>query len=148
MNNKDKKTITSLILSAVAIIISIAAIVLCLTQRGSGMSGISKTDTQYVLYLGVNDKITDQPVYSHDEARRVLEDILARRIGGYTVVEADGGWTGDDNVVYQGYTLVIYLSDTTTEKVHALCDELLERFDQSCILINTNKSGSEFYRGR
>lgn len=144
----EKKTIISLTLSTVAICISVTAIVLCLVQRADGKAGILKTDdVQYVLYLGVDDKNTDEPVYSHDDAKKVLEEILARRMGGYTVLEAEGGWVGDDNVEYQGYTLVIYLEDTTPEKVHALCDELLVKFDQSCILIKTDNSATEFYRG-
>ena len=149
MKMKDKKTTISLILSTVAICTSVAAIVFCLMTKGGGNAVVSETDdVQYVLYLGVDDKNTDKPVYSHDDARSVLEEILARRMGGYTVLEADGGWVGDDNVEYQGYTLVIYLDDTTREKVHELCDELLERFDQSCILINTNRSDTEYYSGR
>ena len=144
----EKKTDISLILSIAAICISVAAIALCLVQSfGNRSKMIEKDDVQYVLYLGVDDRNTGKPVYSHDDAKKVLEEILAKRMGGYTVLEAEGGWVGDDNTEYQGYTLVISLSDTTPEKVHALCDELLERFDQSCILIKTDKSTTQFYRG-
>ena len=73
----EKKTIISLTLSTVAICISVVAIVLCLVQRADGKAGVLKTDdVQYVLYLGVDDKNTDEPVYSHDDAKNLLEEIL------------------------------------------------------------------------
>ena len=143
---RDKRTTVAIVLSVLAICISVAAIVLGLTLRMSGVSADTKAgDVQYVLYLGINDKDTDEPVFTHEEAKIVLQEILARRMGGYTLQEAEGGWIGDDKEEHQGYTLVISLSDTTIEKVHALCDELLERFDQSSILIQTNRTVTEFY---
>ena len=76
-----------------------------------------KTDVQYVLYLGTNDKDTNKPVFTQAEAVEKAKDILIRHFGGYTIQEAHGGWI-DDGKVYQEYTIVIYLSDTTSEKVH------------------------------
>ena len=34
----------------------------------------------------------------------------------------------DEGTEYQEYTLVIYLSDTTIEDVHKLCDELIDKY--------------------
>ena len=104
-------------------------------------------DIQYVLYLGTNDKDTNEPVYAPDEAKEKVKEILIRDFGGYTIQEANGGWIGDDGKEYQEYTLVIYLSDTTQDQVHAACDELIEVFDQSSILIQENKTQTEFYSG-
>ena len=42
---------------------------------------------------------------------------------------------------------MIYLSDTTLEKVHAVSDELLTVFNQSSILIQANETTTEFYEG-
>ena len=53
------------------------------------------------------------------------KDILIRNFGGYTIQEAHGGWI-DGNTEYQEYTLVICLSDTTPDKVHAAADEMIE----------------------
>ena len=55
-----------------------------------------------------------------------------------------GGWM-DQDTEYQEYTLVIYLSDTTLDAVHAAADELVETFRQSSILIQTNPTKTEFY---
>ena len=97
-------------------------------------------DVQYVLYLGTNDKDTNEPVYTPKEAKDLLKDILNERMGGYTIQEANGGWIGDDGTEYQEYTLVIYLSDTSIEKVHALCDELIQKYNQSSVLTQSNKT--------
>ena len=75
-----------------------------------------------------------------------VKDILIRHFGGYTIQEASGGWI-DEGTVYQEYTLVIYLSDTTEEAVHAAADEMIETFRQSSVLIQTNPTRTEFYSG-
>ena len=105
------------------------------------------SDVQYVLYVGTNDKDTNKPVFTQSEAMETAKEILIRRFGGYTIQEASGGFI-DGNTVYQEYTLVLYLSDTTEDEVHAAADELLETFRQKAILIQTIPSTSEFYTGR
>ena len=107
-------------------------------------AGEGTGDVQYVLYLGTNDKDTNKPVFTEAEAMEKLRDILIRHFGGYTVQEAKGGWV-DEGTVYQEYTLVIYLSDTTLEKVHAAADEMIATFRQSSVLIQENPTRTEFY---
>ncbi len=104
-------------------------------------------DIQYVMYLGTNDKDTNKPVFTQEEAKEKAREILIRHFGGYTLQEANGGWVDEDGTVYQEYTLVIYLSSTTAEKVHAAADELIETFHQSSVLIQANPTTTEFYSG-
>ena len=101
---------------------------------------------QYVLYLGTNDKDTNKPVFTQAEALEKLKDILIRNFGGYTIQEAHGGWINDGKE-YQEYTLVIYLSDTTIDRIHAAADEMIEAFHQSSVLIQENPTRTEFYSG-
>ena len=101
-------------------------------------------DVQYVLYLGTNDKDTNKPVFTQAEALDKAKDILLRHFGGYTIQEAHGGWI-DNDTEYQEYTLVIYLSDTTLDRVHAAADEMIEVFHQSSVLIQENPTRTEFY---
>ena len=105
-------------------------------------------DVQYVLYLGTNDKDDGTPVFTQAEAIEKARDILIKHFGGYTIQEAFGGWLGDNDMLYQEYTLVIHLSDTTPDAVHAAADELLQTFNQSSILIQTNPTQTEFYSGK
>ena len=105
------------------------------------------SDVQYVLYLGTNDKDTNTPVFTQAEAMERAREILLRNFGGYTIQEARGGWI-DGGKEYQEYTLVISLSDTTPEKVHAAADELISVFRQSSVLIQENPTKTEFYAGK
>ena len=103
-------------------------------------------DVQYVLYLGTNDKDTNTPVFTAEEAMEKAREILVDHFGGYTIQEAHGGWAFDGKL-YQEYTLVIYLSDTTLEEVHAAADDLVETFNQSSVMIQANPTTTEFYSG-
>lgn len=114
------------------------------TEAGENASEFR--DFQYVLYLGTNDKDTNTPVFTEFQAMEKAQEILLRRFGGYTIQEARGGWI-DEGTEYQEYTLVIYLSDTTLDKVHEAAAELLETFHQSSILIQQNPTRTEFYSG-
>ena len=105
-----------------------------------------KQDVQYVLYLGTNDKDTNKPVFDPEESKKKAEEILIKHFGGYTIQEANGGWE-DNGTRYEEYTLVIYLSDTTKESVHAAASEMIRTFNQSSVLIQENKTTTEFYTG-
>ena len=103
-------------------------------------------DIQYVMYLGTNDKDTNEPVFTPEEAKKQAEKILIEHFGGYTIQEANGGWL-DGDTVCQEYTLVIYLSDTDLDHVHAAADDLIPVFRQSSVLIQANQTTTEFYAG-
>ncbi len=104
-------------------------------------------DIQYVMYLGTNDKDTNTPVFSPDQAKEEAEKILLDHFGGYTIQEANGGWI-DGDTVYTEYTLVIYLSDTDLASIHAAADEMIKVFNQSSVLIQANTTTTEFYAGQ
>ncbi len=101
-------------------------------------------DVQYVMFLGTNDKDSNSPVFSKEEAKEKAADILVDHFGGYTIQEANGGWK-DGETLYREYTLVIYLSDTTLDEVRAAADDLIKVFNQSSILIQENETTTEFY---
>ena len=42
---------------------------------------------------------------------------------------------------------MIYLSDTTLDKIHAAVDEMLTVFNQSSVLIQANPTRTEYYSG-
>ena len=136
-------------LGIVVAVLSIVAICLSLFAM-TQVNGISKkdaSDVQYVMYLGTNDKDTNEPVFTHDEAKKEAEEILIDHFGGYTIQDADGGWKDGDKV-FTEYSLVIYLSDTDKESVHAAADEMIKKFHQSSVLIQENQTTTEFYEGQ
>lgn len=104
-------------------------------------------DIQYVLYIGTNDKDTNEPVFDEEEARARAEAILTEHFGGFTIQDARGGWRNDDGSIAHEYTIVVYLSDTTLDEVHAACDDIVSEFNQSAILIQQDLTTTEFYAG-
>jgi hypothetical protein len=106
-----------------------------------------EADTEYVLYLGTNDKDTNEPVFTREESMQRAKDILIKNFGGYTIQEAEGGWIDDDGTEYQEYTLVIHLYDTDEDTVHAVCREFIDEFHQSSVLISRSTLSREFYSG-
>lgn len=130
-------------MSVIAIILSGFSLITSL-RKGEGSS--AGQDIQYVMYLGTNDKDTADPVFTPEEAKKKAEEILLDHFGGYTIQEANGGWV-DGGKVYVEYTLVIYLSDTTLDDVHAAADDMIRAFNQSSVLIQANTTVTEFYSG-
>ena len=140
------KKIVSIIVALCLVSVCLSAVTLVLVlKKPAPAEPAAQTDIQYVLYLGTNDKDTNQPVFAPEKAKETLKNILIRHFGGYTIQEANGGWIGDDGTTYQEYTLVIYLSDTKLDNVHTVCDELIRVFHQSSVLIQSNQTTTEFY---
>jgi len=135
-----KITVALIVIMILSICVSITDIVVSFVAREK-----DDWDIQYVMYVGTNDKDTNEPVYTPDEAKKKADEILIKHFGGYTIQEANGGWVDDDGTVYHEYSVVIYLSDTTKEKVKAAADEFIKEFNQSSVLIQSNKTQTEFY---
>ena len=146
----ERKTgIITLIVAIVALCTACASLIIVLCSRPAVEAQTNaQKDVQYVLYVGTNDKDTAQPVYPPAEALEKAKALLISRFGGYTVQEAHGGWIADDGTVFQEYTIMIHLSDTTADAVHTLCDDLIKLFNQSTILIHENETKTEFYSGK
>ena len=143
----NKKTgIVAIALGALAVLLSVIALIVAGKPAVPAASEPKVGDTQYVLYLGTNDKDTNAPVYTPEQAKIKAEEILLRHFGGYTIQEANGGWI-DGETVYREYTLVIFLSDTDIAHVHAAADEMIREFNQSSVLIQANRTTTEFYAG-
>jgi hypothetical protein len=145
----NKKTgMIALVLSALALVLACAALFVASGSRAAAPAAPAPAegDIQYVLYLGTNDKDSNEPVFTPEEAKEQAKKILVDHFGGYTIQEASGGWL-DGETMYQEYTLVIYLSDTDLEQVHAAADEMIRVFRQSSVLIQANRTVTEFYSG-
>ncbi|MCR4891138.1 MAG: hypothetical protein K5989_02995 [Lachnospiraceae bacterium] len=135
----NKKGLAALVIAIIALCLSAVNLTMTLKQGNQ-----ESKDIQYVMYLGTNDKDSNEPVFAPDEAKERAEEILLNHFGGYTIQEANGGWK-DGDTVYKEYTLAIYLSDTTLDEVHASADDLIKAFNQSSILIQANETSTEFY---
>ena len=143
------KKIIVLFIAFIAVAICLSTVSLVVASRKAAAKETVKEDpdVQYVLYVGTNDKDTNEPVCTPEEAMEKAKSILINLFGGYTIQDARGGWINDDGKIYQEYTIVIYLSDTNAEQVRAACDVLIKEFNQSSILIQENQTRTEFYSG-
>ena len=137
--------------------LSIIAFVLALIALGLAVFSLMSpaktevredTDTQFVMYLGTNDKDTYEPFGTPEEAKAKVDEVLTKHFEGFTIQEANGGWTNENGTVDHEYTVVILLSDTTLEKVHSAADDLIKAFNQSSVLIQANQTTTEFYSGK
>ena len=136
----SKKTgIIALVLAAAALILSVIALVTPGRE--------TDRDIQYVMYLGTNDKDTYEPYGTPEECKARVDEVLTKHFEGFTIQEANGGWTNDEGTVDHEYTVVILLSDTTEDTVHAAADDLIAAFNQSSVLIQANETRTEFYYG-
>lgn len=141
-----KLVITAMVISIITLIISVAALITSMNKPLPEVETEKSGDVQYVLYLGTNDKDTNKPVFTPEEAKEKAEEILLDHFGGFTIQEAHGGWK-DEEKVYSEYTIVIYLSDTNLDEVHSAAKEMIDTFHQSSVLIQSNETTTEFFSG-
>lgn len=135
---------------------SIIAVILALVALGLAIFGLvspakteakTEPDVQYVMFVGTNDKDSYEPYGTPEEVKAKMDEVLTRHFEGFTIQDAMGGWTNENGTVDHEYTVVVLLSDTTADKVHAAADDLIREFNQSAILIQTNMTQTEFYSG-
>ena len=138
-----KLVIISIIISVIALGFSVFVFITLPKQEEK-----EEYDIQYVLFLGTNDKDTYTPYGTPDEVKAKVDEVLTKHVEGFTIQEANGGWTNDNGTVDHEYTVVILLSDTNEDKVHAVCDDLIKTFNQSSVLIQSNRTKTEFYSGK
>ena len=136
-------------LSIIAVVLAVIALALAVFSLVSPPKTEEQEalDKQYVMYLGTNDKDTYVPYGTPEEAKAKVDEVLTKHFEGFTIQDAMGGWTNENGTVDHEYTVVIFLSDTTLEKVHEAADDLIRVFNQSSILIQTNQTRTEFYSG-
>ena len=85
----------------------------CTTSEPSGGSGIglvNKVTTQegvaFTLYVGLADADTGAQELSFDEAKALATPLVSATGEGYTVIEAQGGYTDDAGNLVENGTLV------------------------------------------
>lgn len=108
----------------------------------------SERQIKYTLYVGMNDKDSQEQTYGLNEAKQVMFMIVRKYTGGCTFYEAEGCWYDDEKkVTFTEKTLVCVLLDTTQEAVKSIMDEALKVFNQSSILLETEEVRGTFYAG-
>ena len=109
----------------------------------------SERQIKYTMYVGLNDKDTNEQVFGHEEAKQAMFMIAKKYTGGATFSEAQGYWyDGETETTYTENTLVCVFLDTKPEAVKSIMDEALKVFNQSSILLETQEVRGAFYSGK
>ncbi len=145
---KEKLSIVAIVLSSIAIIVSIVAM--------STVGGLSRNDaasegagyaSQYVMYVGTNDKDTYKPEHTQEEAREIVDKICLKYFEGYTIQEATGAWTDEKKNITHEYTIVCYFDDADKETVYKAADDVIRELNQNTVLIEQDNIQMEYYGG-
>ena len=114
------------------------------------MSAISDklNSTEYVLFVGLNDKDTRKQEISDDEAIATIKRVLKKYIDGYSLVNAQGALIDDSGYEINENTIVCYVNGVNEKTIHSIADELIEVLNQESILIKKNLTSSEYYKGK
>lgn len=104
-------------------------------------------DKEYVFYVGLNDKDTNQQEIETEWAKKKLQELLLKYSKGYTLYEAEGGWLGDNGTLFTETTLVCTVKNVDEENIKPIMDEMLKEFNQECILFEENYLWETYYYG-
>ena len=133
-------------------VISLCISVICMVftfQNSVQPKSDSDTTTQFVMYVGTNDKDTYEPVLPFDEARELANNICAKYISsGFTEIDATDGWMDENGVLATEASLIYVFFDATEEELQQVMDELIEQLHQSSILVEKQEAEYAFYSGK
>ena len=114
---------------------------------GAGNTTSAETRMQYVMYVGTNDKDTNQHKYTEEEARKIVDEMCLKYFELYTLQEATGSWKDEKDNTTHEYTLVCYFDDADEATVYKVADELIEALNQNTILIEKAPVVLDYYSG-
>ena len=136
---KKNSTALAIAMSIVSLCVSLVCVALLLTRPAAGGETATETSTQYVMYVGTNDKDTYQLEHTREEARDIVDNVCLKYFEGYTLQEATGAWTDETNQITHEYTLVCYFDGADKATVYQAADEIIQALDQIAV---------EYYGGK
>lgn len=135
-------------------------IVACIGILAAGMAGMhypAKPPTvqnagflleeapEYTLYIGLNDKDAYRQLISVEEAREIVDAICIRYVDGYTVMEAEGAWADEKNILTQENTLVYLFREVDEESLKEIMNEVIRALNQNTILLEKQTAAYIYY---
>ena len=151
-NEKDNRNKWIIIIALLAVNLAVTAFITVYTLiPGSGGGSVLAFESadygQYVLYIGLNDKLTYEQIIPTDEAVEIVNEIFAKHVNGWTMHYARGGWTDETDTLTQENSLVYTIAYADEAAVIAIMDEVLVALNQNSILIERRDISSVFYSG-
>ena len=151
MQEKNKSSIRFItILLCINLVLSIGTITYISYQNGNTVNNTiggeeTTTSEKYTLYIGTNDKDTYTQLIPTDEAREIVNSICEKYIGGYTTIDAHGGWVDETGTETKENTLVYVFYDVSEEQIINIMDEVITALNQNSILVESNTVNSLYY---
>ena len=103
--------------------------------------------TQYVMYVGLNDKDTYEQMISAEEAKKIIDGICFSYLDGYTIQDAVGSWVDEKENATREQTIVCYFNGADESTVYKIADEVINRLNQNTVLIEKDEIETSFYGG-
>ena len=103
--------------------------------------------TQYVMYVGLNDRDTYTQLISTEEAKQLIDEICFRYLDGYTIQDAAGSWVDEKGNATREQTIVCYFNGADKAVVYKIADEVIDRLNQNTVLIERDEIETDFYGG-
>ncbi|MCR5121991.1 MAG: hypothetical protein K6B74_06185, partial [Ruminococcus sp.] len=101
--------------------------------------------SQYVMYIGTNDKDTYKPEHTQDEAMKIVDEICLKYFDGYTLQEATGSWKDEKDIITHEYTIVCYFDDADKKTVYQAADDIIAALNQNTVLIEEDDIIIDYY---
>jgi len=134
-----------------AILCSLAAVAIGLSTWSLVRSYLPQEErpSEYIMYVGTNDKETYQLEMTKEEARDIVHNTMMDHFpDGFTMYTADGVWRDEHNVVTLEYTFVCIVEQAQKAEIYKAADKLLVSLNQNTILIVANSVNAvDFYQG-
>ena len=132
-----------------AILCSLAAIAIGLSTWSLVRSYTSNLATEYVMYVGTNDKETYKLEMPIEEAKNIVYNTMMDHFAdGFTMYDANGVWRDENKVVTLEYSFVCVVENAPKSEVFKAADELIVKLNQNTILITSNALNAiDFYTG-
>ena len=140
--------IIAIILSVVSLCFSAVCMTVTLQKNSEQPAEETDTTTQYVMYVGTNDKDTYKAEHTQEEARDIVDKVCLKYFDGYTLQEATGAWTDEKNNLTHEYTLVCYFDGADRENVYKAADDVIKELNQNTVLIEEDEIKIDYYSGK
>lgn len=102
---------------------------------------------QHTLTIGLNDKDTYKQIYTTKQAIERLKQVLQRHTSGYTIRQAQGGYTHDNGTFISENSLIVEIIQKLPRKVvKALVEDIKspQCLNQESIVYKKSKAKGVF----
>ena len=143
---KNQKSVIAL---AALLLLNICATVILgfAVYKLSSEQDAAGSTTQYVMYVGLNDKDTYEQIIPTEEAKGIIDDICFSYLDGYTIQDAVGSWVDEKDNATREQTIVCYFNGADESTVYKIADEIIEQLNQNTVLIEKDEIETDFYGG-